>query len=52
MYNLQGTLERWNHKVFDNIFHRKKIVLRQLNGIARKLCEGSNRFLENLQTIL
>ena len=40
-------IQRWNKEVFGNIFHRKRIVLRRLNGIAAK--STLNPFLYDLQ---
>ena len=41
----QHSLKKWNQEIFG----KKKIILRRLNGIAQKLTVGSNQYLEKLQ---
>lgn len=49
---LTDCLARWNHKVYGNLFHRKKHLLGQIEGIDRKLIEGPNERLSHLKKVL
>ncbi|KAJ1404644.1 Reverse transcriptase zinc-binding domain [Sesbania bispinosa] len=48
----QENLKEWNYSVFGNIFNQKKHILSRLEGIDRKLLEGSNPFLSDLRSKL
>nr|KYP56167.1 hypothetical protein KK1_002404 [Cajanus cajan] len=44
----QHNLTKWNQETFGNIFLTKRRILRRLNGIALKLEQKNNPYLENL----
>ena len=40
---------KWNEKVYGNIFHKKKVLLKRLQGIEDKLHQDHKGYLANTQ---
>lgn len=47
--HLEGDLKIWNDQVFGHINQKKRELLNRINGIQKKLQEGTNEFLEKLE---
>ncbi|KAF7829986.1 reverse transcriptase [Senna tora] len=49
---MKEVLKEWNRDTFGNVFHRKNILLKRLQGISLALSRNPNSYLVNLESRL
>ena len=52
LQHLAGDLQKWNKKVFGNLFRRRRQIWARLNGVHKKLADGSGKHLLKLEVKL
>ena len=52
LQHLAGDLQKWNKEMFGNLFRRKGQIWARLNGVPKKLADGSGKHLIKLEVKL